>query len=234
MKLSRSSTVAVLVGLAVGALSSGWFWYRDGFEVAGWIAGFVVAAMALVIALPARLISPQAPTQTTRAGSLLVMLRHRWVKTPATTTLVAAATVGVVAFVQRPPQPPSSPPATSRESAPSAGDNPLPSMRGTATARHRPRITVSTSTVAAGGGVTVSGAGFLPGEVVRVELYEGSDLRHFDGPYLIGSRQVDSSGSLTSIRVTIPLEICCRGAKVRLTVAGEQSHGVAEHLVSIG
>ncbi|MGW5015888.1 hypothetical protein ACWEOR_27995, partial [Micromonospora chalcea] len=91
MKLSRSSTVAVLVGLAVGALSSGWFWYRDGFEVAGWIAGFVVAAMALVIALPARLISPQAPTQTTRAGSLLVMLRHRWVKTPATATLVAAA-----------------------------------------------------------------------------------------------------------------------------------------------
>jgi hypothetical protein len=87
--------------------------------------------------------------------------------------------------------------------------------------------------VAAGGILTVSSDGFIPGEVVKIEVYEGADLTHFDGPYLLGSPSAGVEGKAVS-RVTVPKEVCCTGATVRLTVAGEVSHRMAEQLITIG
>ena len=224
MTPNRRSMITVLVALVAGALAAALFWDRDGFEVALWIAGVVIAATGLLAVFPRGQTAAAPPVTSmpaSRTDRLLSVLRKPWVNSVAVAAVVAPVMIAVVAFVQRNehPQPP-------------VGTSPT-EQRTSAGPRPPADIAVSSATVLAGSSLTVNGGNFVPGETVKIELYQGADLTRFDGPYEIGSPEADDRGKI-STRVTVHEEICCTGATVRLVVAGSQSHRQAEKIITLG
>lgn len=219
--------VSVLAGLGASALIAVVVWARDGFEVVSWIFGIVFGALT-IFGLTKRIrFTAYAPTRFRRLAAVFAVS--------------TALSTGIVVLAQRddgsktPPSglplatgPWTAPTADASTAVDSTSPAEVPSADGIpstkVTTRSAAEVTLSAEQVEPGSSVTVSGSGFLSGEIVRVELFPGGGLTNFDGPYQLGDFPADVSGVLRPTTVTVHEELCCAGATVQMHVTGRTSH----------
>ncbi|WP_155368016.1 hypothetical protein [Catellatospora vulcania] len=219
-----------IVGLAGGLMLASALRGRDGLETGVWIAGLVLAAATLLLAVtPTPGAAGSSPSTT---GGWLVWAQstsRRRATMSALMLLIPLAIVAVPAGLMAP--------SPAVMPSPSWSASPSPSVSSVSAGTARPvgkaQITVNPVEVTAGGAVQVSGNGFDPRETVRVELFNGANLKKFDGPYLLLDAPADDFGRLATVAVTIPAELCCTGATVRMVLTGRDSHRGTEKLITL-
>jgi hypothetical protein len=88
-------------------------------------------------------------------------------------------------------------------------------------------LTVEPKQGPAGIVVFVSARGFTANETVRVEIFNGTGIHDFQGPYILTNAQANPVGEI-SIEATIPGELCCPPGSVRIVATGRMSKTTAE------
>lgn len=85
------------------------------------------------------------------------------------------------------------------------------------------KLAVNPAQGPAGSSFSLSASGFQPRETVRIEYYEGPNLKHFNGPYVVDDVPASSIGEVSG-EFVINREICCAGGEITIRVTGRQSH----------